>query len=123
MLGRAYALRAGKQVASGESTDPDQSGGGAADAAKAQPNTVVMVRPAQLPVALRAFTGRRHELAHVEKLLPALEGPVSTVVIGGMAGVGKTTLAVHWAHMVANRFPDGQLYVNLRSSGAVEQSW
>ncbi|MGW4622340.1 AfsR/SARP family transcriptional regulator [Streptomyces sp. NPDC004592] len=114
VLGRAYALRAAEQVAGGESTDPDASGGEAADAAKAQLDAGVMVRPAQLPVGLGAFTGRRHELAHVERLLPAPEGAVSTVLIGGMAGVGKTTLAVHWAHMLADRFPDGQLYVNLR---------
>ncbi|MGQ5652801.1 AfsR/SARP family transcriptional regulator [Streptomyces sp. EKR5.2] len=74
VLGRAYALRAGKQVASGESTDPDQSGGGAADAAKAQPNTVVMVRPAQLPVALRAFTGRRMNSPTSKSCCPRSKG-------------------------------------------------
>ncbi|MEU9387625.1 tetratricopeptide repeat protein, partial [Streptomyces sp. NPDC048279] len=78
---------------------------------------VATVRPAQLPVDLAAFTGRRDELARVRELLPVNGEPSSTVVIsaiGGMAGVGKTTLAVHWAHSVADRFPDGQLYVNLR---------
>jgi DNA-binding SARP family transcriptional activator/tetratricopeptide (TPR) repeat protein len=85
--------------------------------------------PAQLPHDLPTFTGRRAELEEVLALLDSTPGlPASapgTVVIGaigGMAGIGKTTLAVHWAHRVADRFPDGQLYVNLRGftpSGAV----
>jgi DNA-binding SARP family transcriptional activator len=70
------------------------------------------VRPAQLPPDLPAFAGRRAELKHLESLLPS-KGLV-TVAIDGMPGSGKTTLAVHWAHSVAGRFPDGQLYVNMR---------
>ncbi|WP_339130114.1 BTAD domain-containing putative transcriptional regulator [Streptomyces sp. f51] len=74
------------------------------------------VHPSQLPSDLPLFTGRDTELGQVDALLPA-EGHPETAVIGlinGMAGAGKTTLAVHWAHRVAHRFPDGSLYVNLR---------
>jgi DNA-binding SARP family transcriptional activator len=69
--------------------------------------------PAQLPADLAAFTGRETELALLDGLLSD-SATLVTAVIAGMAGVGKTTLAVHWAHQVAPRFPDGQLYVNLR---------
>ncbi|MEU3783278.1 BTAD domain-containing putative transcriptional regulator [Streptomyces sp900129855] len=81
--------------------------------------------PAQLPHDIPGFTGRRAELDEVLGMFGADVALPRTVVIsaiGGMAGVGKTTLAVHWAHRVAERFPDGQLYVNLRGfdpSGAV----
>ncbi|WP_307842268.1 AfsR/SARP family transcriptional regulator [Streptomyces sp. RK75] len=81
------------------------------------PPSAAAARPAQLPADLPVFTGRDSELAQTNALLPA-EGkrPTAVVIsaIGGMAGVGKTTLAVHWAHEIAHRFPDGQLYVNLR---------
>ncbi|MET7935573.1 BTAD domain-containing putative transcriptional regulator [Streptomyces sp. NPDC005322] len=80
---------------------------------------VPVVRPAQLPPDLAAFSGRCAELARTRDLLPegAEEGSPTPVVISaidGMAGIGKTTLAVHWAHQIAHRFPDGQLYANLR---------
>ena len=71
-------------------------------------------RPAQLPAAVRAFVGREPELAYLDATLADGAGTVAISVISGTAGVGKTTLAVHWAHRVAHRFPDGQLYVNLR---------
>jgi DNA-binding SARP family transcriptional activator/Tfp pilus assembly protein PilF len=76
--------------------------------------------PRQLPASPRHFTGRGSELGLLTGLLsPAQQAdlPGGTVVIaaiGGTAGVGKTALAVHWAHLHADQFPDGQLYVNLR---------
>jgi len=73
--------------------------------------------PAQLPAGVRGFTGRETELAQLDRLLAASDEHPATVVISavsGTAGVGKTSLAVTWAHRVADRFGDGQLYVNLR---------
>jgi len=75
------------------------------------------VVPRQLPAAVAHFAGRADELATLTGLLPRRAETTGTVVIsaiGGTAGVGKTALAVYWAHRVADRFPDGQLYVDLR---------
>jgi DNA-binding SARP family transcriptional activator len=73
--------------------------------------------PAQLPSAVGVFTGRSAELASLDALVPrhGTGGATPVIVaVSGTAGVGKTALAVHWAHRVAGRFPGGQLYVNLR---------
>jgi DNA-binding SARP family transcriptional activator len=74
--------------------------------------------PAQLPRAPSGFAGREDELAWLADLLPAgsAESRVEAAlaVLAGPAGVGKTALAVLWAHRVADRFPDGQLFASLR---------
>jgi DNA-binding SARP family transcriptional activator len=84
----------------------------------AEPRPVV---PRQLPAAVPHFAGRAAELAALDGLLEQdgekMPGTVVISAIGGTAGVGKTALAVHWAHQVADRFPDGQLHVNLRGFG------
>jgi DNA-binding SARP family transcriptional activator len=77
--------------------------------------------PHQLPIGAAQFTGRGDELALLTGLLTEVDDSGGTVVIsavGGAAGVGKTALAVHWAHQVADRFPDGQLYANLCGFGS-----
>ena len=71
----------------------------------------------QLPPAVPGFTGRARELnalTHLPGPAGTALGPVVISAIAGTAGVGKTALALHWAHGAAGRFPDGQLYVNLR---------
>jgi DNA-binding SARP family transcriptional activator/tetratricopeptide (TPR) repeat protein len=87
-----------------------------AAAAAGQANQIAS--PRELPAAVTGFTGRLAELKELTSLLDLAgeQGPGTVVItaIGGTAGVGKTALALHWAHQVAGRFPDGQLYINLR---------
>jgi tetratricopeptide (TPR) repeat protein len=68
----------------------------------------------QLPPAVPAFVGRNNEMDTLSQMLERPGGMTVITAIGGTAGVGKTALAVHWAHQVAAAYPDGQLYVNLR---------
>ena len=100
-------------AAAGQATDADDSGGG-------------VTVPRQLPTRVPHFAGRAEELAQLDGVLDAAAsdqaatGATGVVIsaIGGTAGVGKTALALHWAHSVAHRFPDGQLYANLRGFDA-----
>jgi DNA-binding SARP family transcriptional activator len=71
--------------------------------------------PRQLPAAPVDFTAREAEVRRLETIADLATGAdtASAVVVSGAGGVGKTTLAVHWAHRAADRFPDGQLYLDL----------
>jgi DNA-binding SARP family transcriptional activator/DNA-binding XRE family transcriptional regulator len=74
--------------------------------------------PAQLPADIGGFTGREYHLGRLNAVLRKRNSANNTAVViaalTGTAGVGKTALALHWAHRVREEFPDGQLYVNLR---------
>ncbi len=94
----------------------------AASAAQSRPARPAITEPGQdvprqLPPAVAGFTGRNVELTALTGLLGRRgeRSPALVIsAIAGTAGVGKTALAVQWAHRIAQRFPDGQLYVNLR---------
>jgi DNA-binding SARP family transcriptional activator/tetratricopeptide (TPR) repeat protein len=90
----------------------------AADPALTGPPATEPVRPAQLPHDVRGFAGRGVELAQLDETT-ATDGPGTDIrVLSGIAGVGKTALAVRWAHRARHRFPDGQLYLDLRGFDA-----
>jgi DNA-binding SARP family transcriptional activator len=72
----------------------------------------VHARPGQLPPDVTDFTGREDCVAWLDRAGPGVS------VLSGTAGVGKTAAAVHWAHRARDRFPDGQLYLDLRGFSA-----
>jgi DNA-binding SARP family transcriptional activator len=105
-----------------EAAQPPAAGGGVArrpDAEDGVPSPGNPVTPRQLPAGVRHFAGRDAELLELDCLLDEADetDAPGVVVITGTAGVGKTALALHWAHRVASRFPDGQLHINLRGYG------
>ncbi|MEV4821466.1 BTAD domain-containing putative transcriptional regulator [Micromonospora sp. NPDC049274] len=79
------------------------------------------VVPRQLPAPPTLFTGRARELAQLTTLLLGDAGPAGTVVVTGTGGVGKTWLALRWAHDNLRHFPDGQLHVDLGGFGSSAQ--
>ena len=93
-----------------------ETGGAPTAAIASSPTDAEQAVPRQLPATVRHFTGRRTELDELTRLLAetdVLGGTVVISAIDGMAGIGKTALAVHAAHRVADRFPDGQLFIDL----------
>ncbi|MFI6295281.1 BTAD domain-containing putative transcriptional regulator [Nonomuraea sp. NPDC050790] len=93
--------------------DPELMKAGAREPAQVRPSPPKVV-PRQLPVDVVRFTGREESLAALDTLLSEDRGrPLVISAIAGAGGVGKTALATHWGHLRADRFPDGQLYVNL----------
>jgi tetratricopeptide (TPR) repeat protein/transcriptional regulator with XRE-family HTH domain len=117
-LADALGLTAPERALLIAATEPEAGLAAPALAARADVQVFVPPVPRQLPSGPARFTGRAAEL----DMLAALAGLAArqagtAVVISGTAGVGKTALAVHFAHQVAADFPDGQLYVNLRGAG------
>ncbi|WP_449473157.1 BTAD domain-containing putative transcriptional regulator [Streptomyces tanashiensis] len=87
--------------------------------ASSTPTALRKVRPAQLPAAVADFTGASSLVEELSDTLSSgAEGQVMAIsALAGIAGIGKTTLAVHVAHAARSNFPDGQLYVDLQGTG------
>jgi DNA-binding SARP family transcriptional activator len=89
---------------------------GAADLSASVPEAPATMRvlPRQVQAGISDFVGRESQLTALSSALDAASGETAVSTVVGGPGVGKTTLAVNWAHQAAGKFPDGQLYVNLR---------
>jgi hypothetical protein len=85
----------------------------------AEPASVSAVsRPLQLPSVAPGLVGRAAELARLTELLERSAAATMLATVTGPGGIGKTTLVLHWAQAMADRFPDGQIYVDLRGFDA-----
>jgi DNA-binding SARP family transcriptional activator len=73
--------------------------------------------PAELPAAVRPFVGRDRVLACLDGLARGSRTDAAMGVVVGMAGVGKSAVVTHWAHNVTDRFPDGQLFLEMSAGG------
>ena len=95
--------------------EPTGAGLGPAGAPAASTDASARRRPRQLPASPPGFTGRQPECVVIERVFAAAarDGWMPVVAINGCAGAGKSALAIHAAHKLADRFPDGQLYVDL----------
>ncbi len=115
--GELLALRERAQAEREDPAEPAVPAGCSPEPARAGITAAVV--PRQLPGNGVHFVGRDGALAELDRVLDTGAGPATVVItaISGMAGIGKTALAVHAAHRLAARFPDGQLYVNLRGFG------
>jgi tetratricopeptide (TPR) repeat protein/transcriptional regulator with XRE-family HTH domain len=107
-LGRpAVSGRAGRVVPAARPEPGEDGGSGSQDP----------VVPRQLPASVAAFAGRRAQVAALSQGMHEPGGTAAIMTISGTAGIGKTALAVHWAHQLAGQFPDGQLFADLRGFG------
>ena len=73
--------------------------------------------PAQMPASAGHFLGRDADLATLTAALPDPDDEPRILVVSGAGGLGKTALVVRWAHSVAQRFPDGQIFIRLGGAG------
>ncbi len=88
----------------------------------ARPAAAARIRPMQLPLEIPGFTGRSAQLRQLDRLLDGGPWRMSSVVVcvlSGRSGIGKTALALRWAHRSAARFADGVLHVQLGGSDPV----
>ncbi|WP_329336450.1 tetratricopeptide repeat protein [Streptomyces sp. NBC_00663] len=119
--GAGTSTGAGGGVPADDATDPSGTAAGAPSPEPAPtpaPPPAPPPRPAQLPPPPPHFTGRAAHLRDLRHTLStaSADHPTPVAVLSGMAGVGKSALALHLAHDLRDRFPDGQLYVNLHGA-------